>query len=416
MLRFSYLLLFLGLGFTALQAQPNRYRQAIFSSSTKTANVNYTIAAPYSPNSNSSRPYDLDVYEPQGDTASKRPLVIAIYGGSFIAGSKEAPDIVAWCDSLARHGYVCAAHNYRLGFNALGGQGSLIRAGYRALQDTRAAIRFLKSEHQTYRIDTTVIFIVGNSAGAITAMQTAYASDSDRPQSSFGLPSGVGNDTADLGCLDCSGNHRERTVQVDGLVGLWGAVLDPAAIDTNDNSPALLIHGLDDQTVLPGIGPAFNTAGQPILYGSIAVDSLLRNAGIRSELHTYPSLGHNFYYNGTTFPNNYWDTLFPMGRDFFCSLNPYCLPAVNINRLASVDMGLELWPNPLRNGQSLNLKHNSNQTLEMSLIDVQGRIIKQERLFNQEWQSPLNDLSPGVYWIQLRDEQGGLQIKGFQKL
>ena len=63
-------------------------------------------------------PLRMDVYFPSGDNMKARPLVICLFGGAFLAGSKERPDMIAWCDSLAHYGYVAAAINYRLGLIA----------------------------------------------------------------------------------------------------------------------------------------------------------------------------------------------------------------------------------------------------------------------------------------------------------
>ena len=36
----------------------------------------------------------LDFYEPEGDTLSARPLVITVFGGAFVAGSRDYADMV----------------------------------------------------------------------------------------------------------------------------------------------------------------------------------------------------------------------------------------------------------------------------------------------------------------------------------
>ena len=48
----------------------------------------------------------LDVYLPTNDSQNYRPLIIFLYGGSFISGSKESPDIVELCMRYAKMGYV----------------------------------------------------------------------------------------------------------------------------------------------------------------------------------------------------------------------------------------------------------------------------------------------------------------------
>ena len=213
-----------------LSAQPNRYKQAIFSARDLQSNIQYGSADSYDVfGFNSPQPQRLDFYEPSGDTATKRPLVLVFYGGGYLIGSKIMQDMVGWCDSLTAYGYACAAVNYRLGFNVLR-TGSAIRAGYRGLQDARAAIRFFKEFHQQYKIDTSLIFVGGNSAGAMIALQTAYGEESDRPAATYGI-SGTLDDDDDLGCLDCSGNNYLHSVDIAGVISCWGGVIDLEGLD-----------------------------------------------------------------------------------------------------------------------------------------------------------------------------------------
>ena len=94
--------------------------------------------------------------------------------------------MVAMCDSFARKGYVTATIDYRLGMGAtvnwflgipFGIQVNEIngyRAAYRGMQDTRAAIRFLKHNADIYGIDTSKIYVTGSSAGGILALNNIY--------------------------------------------------------------------------------------------------------------------------------------------------------------------------------------------------------------------------------------------------
>ncbi|KAA0010114.1 MAG: hypothetical protein FE037_04935 [Thermoplasmata archaeon] len=51
----------------------------------------------------------MDIYEPKGDFARKRALVIAIHGGAFIGGDKASGKWVKLCTLLAKMGYVAAS-------------------------------------------------------------------------------------------------------------------------------------------------------------------------------------------------------------------------------------------------------------------------------------------------------------------
>ena len=46
----------------------------------------------------------MDVYTPDGDTYTERPLIIFAHGGSFYAGDKNNPTMVSLCESFAKRG------------------------------------------------------------------------------------------------------------------------------------------------------------------------------------------------------------------------------------------------------------------------------------------------------------------------
>jgi carboxylesterase type B len=58
----------------------------------------------------------MNIYEPDGDTLSRRPLIILAFGGSFTFGSRTSPDILKLCNAFAKKGYVTSTIDYRLGF------------------------------------------------------------------------------------------------------------------------------------------------------------------------------------------------------------------------------------------------------------------------------------------------------------
>src|SRR5215475_5758226 len=100
---------------------PLRYRDAVFSGVTKTADITYGSAPDYQGN-----PFTLklDLYQPTGDTNSHRPAVVWVHGGSFCCGDKTSGELVDEANWLGQRGYVGASINYRLdpaGCSAAGG-------------------------------------------------------------------------------------------------------------------------------------------------------------------------------------------------------------------------------------------------------------------------------------------------------
>ncbi len=163
-----------------LYSQDYRYTKTIFSSSTKSADITYGTAPfinfPYF-NEASTTTGDLvmDIYTPQGDTHTNRPAIIFVHSGGFVLGDRNHDDMVAFCDSFARKGYVTATIDYRKGFNVINNtplHGT--RAVYRGLQDGRSAVRFLRANAATYGIDPNKVYLAGSSAGAFISLHSVY--------------------------------------------------------------------------------------------------------------------------------------------------------------------------------------------------------------------------------------------------
>ena len=65
---------------TALMAQPGRYQKAIFADRNVQSNIQYGSADRYDIfGFDNPQPLRLDFYEPTGDTATKRPLVLVFF-------------------------------------------------------------------------------------------------------------------------------------------------------------------------------------------------------------------------------------------------------------------------------------------------------------------------------------------------
>ena len=145
-------------GFVAINIAQTRYLEEVFSSTTVTSDVPYGQNFTVLTGSPLLAPLMMDVYEPAGDSLTGRPLIIYLPTGSFLpryinqlcTGDKTDSTTVEMCKRLARQGYVVAACNYRTGWNpALPTQEerteSILQAVYRALQDTKTAVRFFRS-------------------------------------------------------------------------------------------------------------------------------------------------------------------------------------------------------------------------------------------------------------------------------
>lgn len=301
--------------FFSFQAQCDslRYRAPIFEDLIISTDVLYGTAPSWSfPYSNTN--LTMNIYRPNSDVISKRPLIIWIHPGGFLTGSKDADDMIELCTYFAQLGYVTATISYRLGFNPLS-PSSAERAVYRGLQDTRAAVRFFMEYQNTYGIDTNSIFLGGSSAGSFCALHAAYVQQNEAPTSVYG-----GFSFPDLGCLDCTGNNFQHEVAIAGVVNMWGALGDSTWIDASDDVPLLSFHGTSDNVVPFAVGSPFGAPTTPTVHGSRCLHNQLVSLNKPATLYTVQGGEHEFhgadngYHNSP--PNAYFDTIMQMSRDF----------------------------------------------------------------------------------------------------
>jgi predicted alpha/beta-fold hydrolase len=208
----------------------------------------------------------MDVFIPKcttaGTSATYKPLLLWIHGGAFLAGDKNDPSIQNLCKQFAKRGYVTATISYRLGFcsdDALwqcnypnyscvfaSDSAEWVRSYYRAVQDAKGALRHLVNRFEQYGIDTSNIFVAGESAGAFTALGVALLDTaSERPPQTYALPNApkphIGTATCtynlnktfsnsgiarpDLG--DIAGTIEPTTINytIRGIGNMYGAML-----------------------------------------------------------------------------------------------------------------------------------------------------------------------------------------------
>jgi acetyl esterase/lipase len=233
----------------------------------------------------------FDFYEPEGRADTLRPLVINMFGGGFVAGSRDYEDMVAWCNRFAEEGIAAASIDYRLMPARKFSAKSLIRTGYMAAQDVSAAVRFFKANADKYRIDTNRIFLLGQSAGAVAILHALYMDEDERPSETFLEP--------ELPPLHSTGNAAamKQTFSVAGAVLLWGCIFSPDMIDPDETTPVCLIHGGKDIILPPDSGYAFSIPGLPYAYGSQPIADRLKELGTAPfELHIFEDEPHVFYF------------------------------------------------------------------------------------------------------------------------
>ncbi len=329
-----------------ISAQDYRYVETIFPVSVITSDIVYGSApflnAPYVDETfTTTQNLVMDIFEPQGDVLNNRPAIIFAHGGGFLTGSRDVDDMVAFCDSLARKGYVTITIDYRQGVEVVDNSNlHYTRAAYRGLQDGRTAVRFLRANAATYGIDPEKIYFGGNSAGSFIGLNSIYLDADEKPayvgETSYINPIFPFNTiiAPDLGGLDV-GQNLGYNGEPDAVMACWGGVGDTLTIEPDNNQAVLLIHGTADQIVPFNSGPPFNLSTVSAVYGSNSINTRLNTIGIPAfDTYFVQGQGHEFYgvtngnWSNGTGGNAYWDTVIVKATRFFWQQHK---PTANFN-------------------------------------------------------------------------------------
>lgn len=290
----------------------------------------------------------LDLYYPDNDPQTKRPLLLLVHGGGFIAGDKADKLEVALAQHFARKGFVVASINYRMGFVFLpGAYTNLERAMYRSVQDARAALRYLSTRSEIFRFDPEQVYIGGNSAGGFISLMSAFMEQNEV------WPSARGNllkIQSDLDCLDCSTNSETGTYTIKGVINMWGALPDIEMLDPWEKIPLLLIHGDADKVVPYDFDYPFTNVSQRLssfftqkVYGSLPVSRRATQFGIPSKLLTFPGEGHEPHINSENLLTPYYDTISSAMSQFIIELLTPPMPLVQGPRFVFNDSPVSLF-------------------------------------------------------------------------
>ena len=334
-MKIIYYLIAITFLFPQSECDGERYYDEVFNQVNISSNVQY--GGNYNPNiwgQNLWEDLYLNIYEPAGDDVEDRPLVFFLFGGSFVAGSKTAGDIVELCTRYAKMGYVAAAIDYRL-------TGDLIwfpnpetayRATAKGMHDLKGAIRFFRMNDETsndYRIDSDRIYAGGVSAGGIVAVNAAYLDQESE------IPASLTDYIAENGGLEGNSGNDGYDSHFHGVINLCGAVGDYNWIVAGD-IPIVNIHG-DEDTVVPygdGLITLFNLNMQ--VYGSYVINETMLSLGNSSDLYTFEGYDHNPFNES----NANMDITVEFTRDFMydfvCSAEDSVLGDLNEDSLVNV--------------------------------------------------------------------------------
>lgn len=395
----SALFLFLGKANGQYCTTDSRYTEVAYFDTTQLtvgANIQYGIATNYLGNPDTLL---MDLYYPNLgiDLSPKRPFVMLAHGGGFSSDNKQAGDIKDLCIHLAMRGFVCASINYRLGhdFSEYG----QYKARYRAIQDANAALRFVVNNANVVRIDTSWLFVGGQSAGSLIALGMVYADQSELDSISL-LYNAIAT-SVELGNLYASGNNLNNTYTIKGVFNNWGGAVE-SEIDMDEMLPTISFHGELDTTVQVDSDTTF---AHYTLNGSRALHDVLIANNICSELTVDTTGGHGIFRNASSVFRAQRASCF--FKSIFCnnctnfyttdSIPANCASLLNIESNSFIPF-IKVYPNPFENSFRI---EGVEGNLEITIYNYLEQLVYQNASSNPTVQV---DLKPGIYFLKVKHD------------
>jgi para-nitrobenzyl esterase len=390
----------------------DRYRAKVFDGFKRTSGI-YFGTAPMA----GGAPRDLyyDVYEPEGDTASLRPLVILWHGGAFIDGllNKNSPDIVAFAHELSKRGYVVISSSYRgvKGIQSIFSEKTMVQGVVRAVLDGNAAICHIFNEIEngnSFRIDKDQVFAGGVSAGAVLGLHGLFLESLDQmPPLYAGWARELDNGVADEALANkfCGGD-------IKGFINISGAVLDTAWIAPSKVS-YLHIHGTEDPIVpYDQARPLGGLQNLPILNGTKPIHEKSLQVGLDSKVRIWEGKGHVPFFNlelddllewgGSLINEDIFNaTLDDMVAFLFDRIECEPLKVISSTRPSEV-LPVLTYPNPSDGQFKIEMPLGGNWNVEIR--DIAGRLIRSEILTGNILTIDVRPFTnSGMYVLQVSD-------------
>lgn len=301
------------------------------------------------------RPLFLNLYMPEGDTETERPLIMMYHTGNFLPrlingnnnGQLDDIYVVALAERLARMGYVVAMVDYRKGWNPISDDqdvrtNTLINAAYRGVQDANTCSRFFRKTIEDfgnpYGLDADQFVAWGIGTGGYIS----YAAGALDNYLDVVLPKFIGADINGDGMPDpmvidfINGDPQATTVGINPLTGdtlcfpnhiekdysdelqlcvnMGGAMGDISWLDAED-PPMISFHVPTDPFAPYDEGTVIvPTTEDPVVdvVGSYAIAQQAEALGTNSVWNT--STFNDVYSDAANSRNDGFEGLFPMPR------------------------------------------------------------------------------------------------------
>lgn len=316
------------------------------------------------------------LYSPTNHVTPNRPLVIVLYGGSFVQGSRSELYVQQTCLLLAKRGYLAAAVDYRIGMMSM----SVLEgfyAVYRGAQDSKAAVRFFRAHADSLVFDPGQIYMVGYSAGGFNAIHTAFWQTNEVPV--FAIPPGSGTfetGTSTPGVSDT----------LSGFVSVAGGIGDTLWMN-GEKTAVACIHNLLDPVVPYQSGSLFGTS--VTFGGSFFITQKAASEGNFSRMKTLNVNGLHLPDLGSPWADTIAHYIVAYMYEMICRDRPIISATKTLN------------PKPLINITESGIRIQSEKAGELKLINNSGQVMDR-KAFNPGislFKAPV--LKPGIYRVLL---------------
>lgn len=421
-------------------------------------NIVYGTAVDYAGNQTN---LIMDIYKPVADSNCLRPVMVLVHGGAWIGGSKDDYNMAYMSRELAKKGWVVANINYRLGTHKaasynmyplcntslsqpcgyISDSAEIYRANFRAMQDAKGAIRYMKSRHLIDSTDIDNVYIAGESAGGFVALAAAFtdrnsekdstcyaivnAPNPDPDMSNYAcIPSPLNLSRPDLGSIEGNLHTTTYNSKVKGVGNFYGGVLNTNIFNQATDTPLVyLFHQGSDVVVHYKHGTLLGRTSYecyagtnicqpyyfyPHAFGSESIRLFFAGSVkppvFKAEIISNYSYQNNCFSNGHAIDNI--NVRLQSMLDLFAVkiLQSGNDPEINcsrteINQQIS-SLNINLWPNPA----DLRLQIEVPELLSgsnFSLMNIDGQIVLNGTIGNGITGIDVSELAGGIYILKI---------------
>ena len=268
--------------------------------------------------------------------------------------------------------------------------------------------QFFKKDAATankYGIDTMNIIVGGVSAGAITAMNVGYVSDT-----TTNIAPWLKTIVKAQGGIEGNSGNPGYTSNVKGVVSMSGGLYQKEWI-TKSSIPFVAYHGTADVTLPYGYG--VNTY-KFYTEGDKTCSDYAKTLGVPAVLLTVPGGGHTDIYDINGKFASYLSQWNVVATTFLKQL--VCGEKINVQTPTedianAVKIGV--YPNPSQDFINLEIQNIGNTTSNYSaeIFDVSGSILKKYSFNNASIQINRSDFGRGLFFVKVTDNTGGSTVQ-----